>query len=109
MILPVSYLPAFLRAFEGGEVSFRGLFSGPVTTFESNIPYTLRFMIDTKVRPTEHSRLCLILAQVVGMNWIEIPAGKYTLLKGKAKKSSCQIELLVRYGLYVGCVSCSDR
>ena len=39
------------------------------------------------------------------MNWIEIPAGKYTLLKGKEKKSSCQIELLVRYSLYLGYVS----
>ena len=47
----VSYLVSFLRVFENGEVSFRGLLSGPVTTFESNIPYTLRFMIDTKVRP----------------------------------------------------------
>lgn len=74
-------VPRVRGVFESGEVSFRGLFSGPVTTFESNIPYTLRFMIDTKV---------------VGMNWIEIPAGKYTLLKGKEKKSSCQIELLVR-------------
>ena len=48
---PISYLLSFLRVFENGEVSFRGLFSGPVTTFESNIPYTLRFMIDTKARP----------------------------------------------------------
>ena len=55
MILPASYLPTFLRAFENGEVNFRGLFSGPLTTFESNIPYTLRFMIDTKVRPIEYS------------------------------------------------------
>ena len=31
------------------------------------------------------------------MNWIEVPAGKYTLLKGKDKKSLCQIELSVRY------------
>ncbi len=56
VILPFSYPQAFLRVFENGEVSFRGLFSGPVTTFESNIPYTLRFMIDTKVRPAESSR-----------------------------------------------------
>ena len=33
---PVSYLLPFLRVFENGEVSFRGLFSAPVTTFESN-------------------------------------------------------------------------
>lgn len=31
------------------------------------------------------------------MNWIEVPAGKYVLKKGKDKKSKCQIELSVRY------------
>jgi DNA polymerase delta subunit 1 len=30
------------------------------------------------------------------MNWIEVPGGKYSLLKGKEKKSHCQIELSVR-------------
>lgn len=38
-----------------------------------------------------------ILSQVVGMNWIEVPSGKYSLLKGKDRKSHCQIELSVRY------------
>jgi DNA polymerase delta subunit 1 len=33
------------------------------------------------------------------MNWIEIPPGKYTLLKGKDKKSRCQIELFVKYAI----------
>jgi hypothetical protein len=41
-----------------------------------------------------------ILSQLVGMNWIEIPAGKYSLLKGKDKKSHCQIELFVRYSIH---------
>ena len=59
LILLFSYLLAFLRAFENGEISFRNLFSGPVTTFESNIPYTLRFMIDTKVCPIESFRVAV--------------------------------------------------
>lgn len=46
-------------------------------TFESNLAYTLRFMIDTKV---------------VGMNWVELREGKYHLLNGMEKKSLCQIE-----------------
>ncbi|THH28571.1 hypothetical protein EUX98_g5609 [Antrodiella citrinella] len=57
-----------------------------LNTFESNIAFTLRFMIDTKV---------------VGMNWIEIPAGKYKLKTGKAKKSKCQIELSVRWDAFI--------
>ena len=35
--------------------------------------------------------------QVVGMNWIEVPAGKYRLLPEDKKRSLCQIELNVRY------------
>ncbi|KAI0060994.1 hypothetical protein BV25DRAFT_1870956 [Artomyces pyxidatus] len=69
-----------------GECIFRELFSGPVNTFESNIVYVLRFMIDTKV---------------VGMNWIEVPAGNYKLHKGKNKKSQCQIELSVQWDKFI--------
>jgi hypothetical protein len=35
--------------FERGECTWNDLFTGIVPTFESNIAYTLRFMIDTKV------------------------------------------------------------
>lgn len=44
------------RMFERGECGYQGLFTGDmVPTFESNIVYTLRFMIDTKVRiSSEH-------------------------------------------------------
>ncbi|VDB88666.1 unnamed protein product [Peniophora sp. CBMAI 1063] len=69
-----------------GEVSFRDLFPDQVATFESNIAYTLRFMIDTKV---------------VGMNWIEVPAGKYQLLAGKDKISLCQIEMRVQWDNFI--------
>lgn len=37
------------------------------------------------------------IQQVVGMNWIEVPAGKYRLVTGKDKRSHCQIELHMRY------------
>ena len=43
--------PSFqlLRLFDRGELSFKDLFPGPVTTYESNLPYILRFMVDQKV------------------------------------------------------------
>ncbi|KAF8517965.1 delta DNA polymerase [Hysterangium stoloniferum] len=44
-------------------------------TYESNIPFTLRFMIDTKI---------------VGMNWIEVPAGAYKLSSNRT--TSCQLD-----------------
>ncbi len=30
------------------------------------------------------------------MNWIEVPAGQYTILEGKDKRSHCQLELSVK-------------
>ncbi|KAL0580603.1 DNA-directed DNA polymerase delta [Marasmius crinis-equi] len=55
-------------------------------TFESNIKFTLRFMIDTKV---------------VGMNWIEVPAGKYKLVPPDKKKSHCQIEIDLKWDDFI--------
>ncbi len=46
------------------------------TTYESNIPYALRFMIDRDIS---------------GMSWVEVPAGKYEL-RMKEHMSTCQIE-----------------
>jgi DNA polymerase delta subunit 1 len=37
--------------FENGEIQFLDMFQGPTLTFESNIAFLLRFMIDTKVTP----------------------------------------------------------
>ncbi|KAG2070221.1 hypothetical protein BDR04DRAFT_1100449 [Suillus decipiens] len=81
-------LPKIRGLFERGECGFRDFFptGQPCATFESNIVYTLRFMIDTKV---------------VGMNWIEIPAGQYKLVSEKDKKSTCQIELRVRWDAFI--------
>ncbi|KAI9631484.1 hypothetical protein KEM48_014308 [Puccinia striiformis f. sp. tritici PST-130] len=71
------HLSRVKNAFERGEVNFREMFTA-CTTFESNIAYTLRFMIDKKV---------------TGMNWLEVPPGSYTLRKDSEKASNCQIEL----------------
>ncbi|KAJ7880316.1 DNA polymerase family B-domain-containing protein [Mycena olivaceomarginata] len=78
----VALIFGYPRAFERNECRYQ-FFSteAPITTFESNIAYTLRFMIDTKV---------------VGMNWIEVPPKKYTIITaGKEKKSNCQLEISV--------------
>ncbi|KAJ7460613.1 DNA polymerase family B-domain-containing protein [Mycena latifolia] len=80
-------LPKVRGAFERNECRYQFFpTEKPISTFESNIAYTLRFMIDTKV---------------VGMNWIEIPAKKYTILSDKAKKSHCQLEISVRYDAFI--------
>ncbi|GIL73849.1 hypothetical protein Vretimale_5040 [Volvox reticuliferus] len=55
------------------------------TTFESNVLYTLRFMVDTKV---------------VGGNWIELPAGTYFLPRSQ-QLTHCQIEAHVHYTKFI--------
>ena len=53
-----------------------GLGSKSFLTYESNILFALRFMID---------------CNIVGGNWIELPAGKYR--KAARLMSYCQLEL----------------
>ncbi|KAI8977005.1 DNA polymerase family B-domain-containing protein [Mycotypha africana] len=54
------------------------------TTFESNLGYVLRFMIDCKV---------------TGSNWIEIPAGTYELFQNKT--STAQYEIQTKYNQFI--------
>ncbi|KAI5452167.1 DNA-directed DNA polymerase delta [Naganishia albida] len=75
-------IPKVKGAFERGQVDWEGFASKEILTFESNIAYTLRFMVDTRI---------------VGMNWIEIPAGEYTVRKDSQKVSNCQLEIDVNW------------
>lgn len=89
------FISFFARLFEGGECSFENLFDGPMSTFESNVAYPLRFMIDTKVSQNNCSPTHLTCDQLVGMNWVEVPAGKYKIVKQNTK-SHCQLEIIMR-------------
>lgn len=65
--------------FERGEVVFRDMIkNGDNTLTYENIAYTLRFMIDLKI---------------VGMNWLQISAGKYKIRQGENKISRAQLEI----------------
>lgn len=72
--VPVLTFPA--RAFERGQVDFNGLFPPEIMTFESNIAYTLRFMIDTKV-----SQL-----RSLGLGISDISGGGYELGRVQRRK-----------------------
>ena len=52
-------------------------------TYESNMPYVLRFLIDNSI---------------VGCNWVECPAGTWKMRRGHGQKQGrCQIELDIVY------------
>ncbi|TIB12090.1 hypothetical protein E3P89_01776 [Wallemia ichthyophaga] len=68
--------------FERGEIHFRDFFDDAIQTYESNISYDLRFMIDKKV---------------VGMSWIECPGGAYNLKQSASKVSKAQLEFDIHH------------
>ncbi|KAH7105874.1 DNA polymerase family B-domain-containing protein [Auriculariales sp. MPI-PUGE-AT-0066] len=70
-----------LRMFERGEIIFSGFPVAQMQTYESNVGYDLRFMIETSI---------------VGMSWVECPAGKYSI-QTEHRLSHCQIELQIKY------------
>jgi len=76
------------RIFEKGEVNGQWGFKSNemCRVFESNIDFDVRFMVDTKV---------------VGCNWIEIPAGKYTIRTGRDIQSRCQYEVDINWNDFI--------
>ncbi|CAG9466535.1 unnamed protein product [Pedinophyceae sp. YPF-701] len=63
---------------ERGNVTLPNGSARPVVTYESNVLFALRFMID---------------ADVPGCNWVTAPAGKYELVADPATRTTtCQIE-----------------
>ncbi|GJN91710.1 hypothetical protein Rhopal_004733-T1 [Rhodotorula paludigena] len=76
-VTDTKHYPKVRNAFERGEVNFRDFFDGSsLLTFESNIAYTLRFMIDH---------------HIVGMNWLELKPGCWQHRRDPV--SNCQYEI----------------
>jgi DNA polymerase delta subunit 1 len=71
---------------EKGEVRVPGVTAPLERPFEANIDFEIRFMAD---------------AQVVGCNWIELPAGAWTPRAKKDFKSRAQIEVDVAWNKLV--------
>ncbi|RKO93814.1 DNA polymerase family B-domain-containing protein [Blyttiomyces helicus] len=73
----------FLQAYKNGFTA--GATVGRVVcdpTYESNLAYPLRFMIDLEIQ---------------GASWLEIPAGSYTARPQSEKTSTCQLEVDLHY------------
>lgn len=75
----------FEYGFTYGSVQF-----DPVT-YESNMPYGLRFMIDTGI---------------FGVSWIELKNGSYTIRSKSSRASNCQIEVDIKNYNDIECHPC---
>ncbi|TRY69344.1 hypothetical protein TCAL_17384 [Tigriopus californicus] len=84
-------IAAAKRLLDRNEVKFQSFnLSSPLSAFEANIDFEIRFMADTKV---------------VGCNWIEFPAGKYKIRDGKSLfgkfMSRCQMEVDIAWDDFI--------
>eukprot|EP01116_Phalansterium_solitarium_P016227 TRINITY_DN3727_c0_g1_i5.p1 TRINITY_DN3727_c0_g1~~TRINITY_DN3727_c0_g1_i5.p1 ORF type:complete len:1091 (+),score=398.67 TRINITY_DN3727_c0_g1_i5:80-3274(+) len=68
-------------ALESGELDGKTLM-----TYESNLPYVLRFMIDRAV---------------VGCSWVEVAPGDYLIRPEAQRTSTCQLEIDVAYDSFI--------
>jgi len=75
-----NYVGSLRRVFEKG-ISI-GNIQFNTQTFESNMPFALRFMIDTQMR---------------GMSWVKINSGDFTIRTDDQKTSTSQIEIDTTY------------
>ncbi|CAG8641582.1 19572_t:CDS:2, partial [Gigaspora rosea] len=66
------------RMIEDGSFTYKSRDVGGIT-FESNLKYVLRFMIDCKV---------------TGANWIELPPKSYRFCAEYERSSHCQLEII---------------
>ncbi|DBA02210.1 TPA: hypothetical protein N0F65_007620 [Lagenidium giganteum] len=76
-----SYVPKLRTALESG-VTLPGLEFRKYQTYESNVPFILRFMIDQNIS---------------GCNWVEAPQGSYSIRGPANKRSLCQLEIDIVY------------
>ena len=65
-----------MKELEGDQIKF----------FESNIDFEIRFMVDN---------------HVYGCNWIELPAGTYTIRDSSEMHSRCQVEIDIAYDKFI--------
>ncbi|CAI5983148.1 unnamed protein product [Closterium sp. NIES-65] len=79
LALPTMVAPC--RAYFEQGFEWNG-FQFPATTYESNVLFALRFMID---------------CHVTGGNWISLPAGTYRVREDARKLSACQLEVDIFY------------
>lgn len=72
-----SFVPKLRAALEGG-LTLPGCDYRSFQTYESNVPFLLRFLIDH---------------EIAGCSWLEAPRGSYSVRHASNKQSLCQLEI----------------
>eukprot|EP00004_Rigifila_ramosa_P023332 TRINITY_DN6539_c0_g1_i1.p1 TRINITY_DN6539_c0_g1~~TRINITY_DN6539_c0_g1_i1.p1 ORF type:complete len:1108 (+),score=265.50 TRINITY_DN6539_c0_g1_i1:22-3324(+) len=83
-LLQPKFVPTCRALLEGG-IELPGVGLRAIQTFESNLAYVLRFMVDRSV---------------VGASWIDIPPDRY-VVRSKNLLSHCQLEIDVAFDAFV--------
>ena len=74
-----SHIPKARFILQQGDFSYRpGAPPMEYMTYESNVPFTLRYMVDNGI---------------VGGNWLELPRGGYAVRAEHQRQSHCQVEV----------------
>lgn len=92
-VLP-KYVNQLRTVFESQGYKYKETACFGQVTYESNLPYALRFMIDN---------------EIVGMSWIRIAEKKYIHRPPDRKLSNCQIEIDVIDYNSVECLPCDGE
>jgi hypothetical protein len=76
------------------------MFSSPELTYEADVPYFLRYMLDNEVRVTHRLIECLKvqrIQQILALSWLKIPAKQYDVIEPAVYISHCQLEVSVEF------------
>ena len=91
--------PSASHLFINGKCDYRNKFSSPELTYEADVPYFLRYMLDDEVRRITSSAGCHITQkkyQILALSWLKIPAKQYNPIEPAACVSRCQLEVSVQ-------------
>jgi DNA polymerase delta subunit 1 len=77
-----NFIPTARGILQKGFKPCQGMPEQQFMTYESNVPFVLRFMVDT---------------DIVGSNWLELPVGAYSRRSPGEMTSHCQLELDVAF------------
>ncbi|KAF8964418.1 ribonuclease H-like domain-containing protein [Flammula alnicola] len=73
---------------------YRDLFSAPELSYETTVPYFLRFMVDN---------------EITAMAWLKIPTAKYDIVAPEKTRSWCQFEISVNVEDLLICDTVDNR